>query len=161
MKKFLIQSIALLLLIIGGIFFYKGGVLSLPFIPQITKSYQLNINENILKVELADTKEKRSKGLGGRAKLASGEGILFVFERQDRYPFWMKGLTYPLDFVWISNFEVMDILTNVPPPAVGVPDRLLTIYQPKVAVDKVLEINAGVIQRLNIKIGDTIKLIPL
>ncbi len=158
MKKFLIQAVALLLLIIGAIFFYKGGELNLPFTPHSIKTYQLQINENILKVEVADTQEKRSKGLGSREKLASDEGMLFVFERLDKYPFWMKGLSFPLDFVWISNFEVVDILQNVAPPAVGVPDKSLTIYQPKVAVDKVLEINAGVIQRLNIKVGDTIRL---
>lgn len=158
MKKFLIQAIALLLLIIGGIFFYKGGAINLPLFPQPTKTYQLAINENILKVEVSDTQDKRSKGLGGREKLASDEGMLFVFDKADKYPFWMKGLTFPLDFVWISNSQVVDILQNVPPPPVNVPDQSLTIYQPKVAADKVLEVNAGVVQRLNIKVGDTIKL---
>ena len=158
MKKFLIQSIALLLLIVGGIFFYKGNELNLPFAPHLIKTYQLKINENILKVEVADTQEKRSKGLGGRQALASDEGMLFVFLKMDKYPFWMKGLTFPLDFVWISGSEVVDILQNVAPPAVDLPDQSLTIYQPKVVVDKVLEVNGGTIQRLNIKVGDNLSL---
>lgn len=158
MKKFLIQSIVLLALIIGGIFLYKGGVGSIPFLPQSGTTHKLQINQSVLKVELADTQLKRSKGLGGRPSLASDEGMLFIFQAEDKYPFWMKGLKFPLDFIWIKGSEVVDILPNVAPPAVGVPDQSLTIYQPKVTVDKVLEVNAGVVQRLNIKVGDTIKL---
>lgn len=119
---------------------------------------QLEVNGAKLKVEIADTQAKRSKGLGGRQNLAQDEGMLFIFPKSDKYPFWMKGLTYPLDFVWIKEDKVVDVLPNIPSPAVGQADASLPIYESRESVDKVLEAPAGTIQRLNVKVGDTIKI---
>lgn len=158
MKKFAIQVILLLILIVGGAYFYKSGgqFSSLPFMPQSPVTKQVQINGSKLNVEIADTQEKRAKGLSGRESLASDSGMLFVFPESSKHSFWMKGLSFPLDFVWIRGDKVVSVLQNVPPPAQGQPDSSLPIYQPNVEVDKVLEVNAGSIQRLNIKIGDTL-----
>ncbi len=88
--------------------------------------------------------------------MASDEGMLFVFPKLDKYPFWMKGLTYPLDFIWIRGDKIVDLLPNIQPPAPGQTDTSLPIYQSKEDIDKVLEVAAGTVQRLNIKVGDTI-----
>lgn len=161
MKKFTIQIILLILVIgISIVFFSPTGSskLELPFLPQQKKFANLEINGQVLKVELADTASKRSKGLGGRTGLGENEGMLFIFEKKDKHPFWMKGLSFPLDFVWIRDDKVLDILENVAPPASGQPDSSLPIYSSKEPVDKVLELNAGTVQKLNIKGGDTVKL---
>lgn len=162
MKKFLIQAILLLTVIGGAIFFFSTTVTSpkidIPFLPQSPTFVSLQINGNILKAEVADTDNKRNKGLGGREKLASDEGMLFIFEREGYYPFWMKGLKFPLDFIWIKGDKVVDILPNVPPPASGQKDSDLPIYQSKVPIDKVLEVNSGTSDRLHIKLGDMIKI---
>ena len=161
MKKFLVQFVALIIVIAGALLFYTGSDPSLPFIFEQAKYNDLTINETKLKVEIADTQEKRSKGLGGREKLASDEGMLFIFQKVDKHSFWMKGLKFSLDFIWIKDDLVVDILPNVPPPVVGATDESLPIYQPRVEIDTVLEVNGGVVERLKIKIGDTIKLTPL
>lgn len=160
MKKFAFQAIALVIVIAGALFFFISGtqLTSLPFIPQAPTSRQLLINNARLKVEIADTPDKRSKGLSGRQALASDEGMLFVFPAAGTYPFWMKGLSFPLDFVWIKGDKVIAALPNVQPPAVGQSDASLPIYQSQEPIDKVLELQAGTIQRLNIKAGDTIKI---
>lgn len=163
MKKFLIQAVLLVLVIGLGLAFFKYGQsanLDLPFLPQSPKKANLVINNALLKVELADTTAKRSKGLANRENLASDEGMLFVFEKADKYPFWMKGLKFALDFVWIKDDLVVDMLENVPSPVEGQSDNSLPIYSSKVEINKVLEVNAGTISRLNIKVGDTIKLSP-
>lgn len=162
MKKFIIQAIGLVLIISAGLYFFRSGSGSVefPFVPKSPKLTTLQINNSALKVEVADTAKKRSKGLGGRENIASDEGMLFVFDKADRYPFWMKGLKFPLDFVWIKDNTVVDFLENVPPPAANQKESALPIYSAKVEINKVLEINAGLVQRLNIKIGDTIKLSP-
>lgn len=160
MKKFAIQAVLLIVIIGLAFYFFKqdAQIPELPFLPQPPLVKELQINNTNLKVEVADTRSKRSKGLGGRESLASDEGMLFVFEKEDKYPFWMKGLTFSLDFVWIRGDTVVDITQNVPPPAAGQQDSSLTIYQPKEEINKVLEVNGGTVQRLNIKAGDVISL---
>lgn len=161
MKKFLIQFVLLIIVIAAALLLYSGSVPSLPFLPEKTKYSELIINEATLKVEIADTPSERSKGLGGKESLGQDEGMLFVFPSSGKHSFWMKGLRFPLDFVWIKGSEVVDIITNAQPPASDQKDEDLPIYLPKVEVDKVLEVNAGVVERLKIKAGDMIKFTSL
>lgn len=159
MKKFLIQIILLISVIGVGIVFFVPGKnpnLEIPFLPQQAKYNDLQINDTLLKVEVADTAAKRSKGLGGRQSLGENEGMLFVFDRADKYPFWMKGVSFALDFVWIKGDAVVDVLENVPPPVPGQSDAALPIYTAKEEIDKVLELNAGSVKKFNIKAGDKI-----
>ena len=158
MKKFIFQFVGLILLIFLALLFYKGTLPNIPFLSKPTTYKQLLLSDAKIIVEIADTQDKRSKGLGGRPSLASDEGMLFIFDHEDKYPFWMKGLRFSLDFVWIKGNQVVDILQNIPSPVEGQKDESLPIYESQVPVDKVLEVNAGTVTRLNIKIGDTITL---
>lgn len=164
MKKFVIQSV-LLILVIGVALFIFNPMSSktpdIPFLPQPAKFSTLQINGENIKVEIADTALKRSKGLGGRKSLGENEGMLFIFDKVDKHPFWMKGLTFPLDFIWIRDDAIVDILPNIQPPQKGIPDSSLPIYTSKVAADKVLEVNVGTVQKYDIKVGDLIKLTSL
>lgn len=164
MKKFIVQVVLLILLIGAGMFLYLGGGnqnFSLPFLPQPAKISNLQIKSTIFKAEIADTPTRRSKGLGGRQSLEDKEGMLFIFDKVDKHPFWMKGLTFSLDFIWIRDDTIVDILPNIKPPEKGLPDSSLPIYTSKVAADKVLEVNAGTSQKYDIKVGELIKLTPL
>lgn len=136
----------------------NGQLANLPFVPQGPVIKQLQIGVGKLKVEIADTQAKRSKGLSDRQSLASDEGMLFVFPQPSKYSFWMKSVKFPLDFIWIRGSTVVDLLPNVSSPAPGQTDESLPIYQPNTEVDKALEVPSGTIQRLNIKIGDSIKI---
>lgn len=160
MGKFLFQSVLLVSGILVALFLFKENftLTGLPFLPEQSNLRQLQVNNAMLKVEIADTQAKRTKGLGSREALASDEGMLFVFPKADRRSFWMKGLTFPLDFVWIRGDLVVDIFQNIQPPTPGQSDESLPIYQSKEDIDKVLEVTGGTVQRLNIKAGDTIKL---
>lgn len=160
MKKFLFQSIGLLFIIIFSLLFTTGAQFkNVPFFQQGAVIKTVVIGEARIKAEFADTSAKRSKGLSGREKLGSDEGMLFVFEKKGQYPFWMKGLTYPLDLIWIREDKVVDISENLQPPAVGQKDDSLPIYQPKEEVDKVLEVNGGTAKRSNINVGNTVAII--
>lgn len=161
MKKFAVQAILLIVVIGAALFFFRTNpdVSNLPFAPEKPVGRQLLINNVILKVEMADTQAKRQKGLGGRETLASDEGMLFVFPDAGKRAFWMKGLSFPLDFIWIKGDKVIDLTPSVPPPVPGQADSALPIYQSNESVDKVLEVNAGTIQRLNIKVGDALKVL--
>ena len=164
MKKFTIQVVFLIIVIGASLFFFsptgKTPNFDLPFLPQKSTFSKLEINGIILKVEIADTASKRNKGLGGRDLLGQDQGMLFIFPKLDKYAFWMKGLKFPLDFVWIKDNIIVDLLENIPPPSAGAKDESLPIYSSRVEFDKVLEVNAGTIQRLRIKAGDMLKLSP-
>lgn len=55
-----------------------------------------------ISAELADTPQKRARGLMFRDNLASDTGMLFVFEEAGQWAFWMKNTKVSLDILWIS-----------------------------------------------------------
>lgn len=106
--------------------------------------------------EIADEPDKRRKGLSKLDELPIGEGLLFVFERNGEYAFWMKDMNFPIDIIWIDdNKKIIDIAENaVPEP--GKNDNDLTIYSPKSDSRYILEINAGLSSLNNLQIGDKV-----
>lgn len=164
MKKFTIQAILLLIVISLVLVFFgpaaKSPKIELPFLPKPAVFKEIQINGVNLKVEIADTQSKRSKGLGEKSSLGSNEGMLFIFPKADKYPFWMKGLSFPLDLIYIKDEKIVEILPNIQPPSAGQTDASLPIYHPKDQINMVLEVSAGTVERLNIKIGDKILLLP-
>lgn len=115
----------------------------------------VKIRDQVFYVDLAVTPQEKERGLGGRSHLKPGTGMLFVYDHPEQYPFWMKDMRFPLDFIWISGKTVVDLTSNVPP----VNSQPLPIYHPRVPVDKVLEVNAGEIQKWGIKVGDNVSFI--
>lgn len=114
---------------------------------------EIKVGDQTLFVEIADNDGKRSKGLGGRESLSETRGMLFTFEKEDYYTFWMKGMQFPLDFIWISADRiVIETTENVPPLSseTGSPP----LIKPSQPVRYVLEVNAGWVRDHQIKIGD-------
>ena len=113
------------------------------------------------KVELAITQDQRSQGLSGRAMLAPGAGMLFVFDEEGRYSFWMKEMRFPLDLVWIGpsaeGCTVVDITPNAPPPAPGLSVTELPLYTPVAPARYVLEVNGGATEAAGVRIGDRVE----
>lgn len=161
MKKFVIQAITLLAVIFGALAIYTGKLpnnLRLGPPPQ-TQTSEVVIGGVKIKVDLATSPEKRRQGLGGREFLASDSGMLFIFEKPDRHAFWMKGLNFPLDFMWIRNRVIVDIIKEAKPPTESQKDEDLPIYLPQIPVDMVLEVTGGFVDSHNIKIGDNIEIV--
>ena len=105
-------------------------------------------------VELALTVEEQTQGLSGRPVLETDTGVLFVYEQQRKYSFWMPDMRFPLDIVWIgSDCTVDDVTLNALPPEPGQANKDLPQYSPKSPVQYVLEINAGEADAKGIKEG--------
>lgn len=151
MKKYYKILIILILFFIAGLIFFLShkSVLAPENISNY-KSEEIKINGKIIKVEIADIQEKRIQGLSGRQSLPENQGMLFVFNTSDHYSFWMKDMNFDLDFVWIKGDEVVEITRNVRPEDYQPPKSLSS----KNKINKVLELNAGVAEKLNIKVGD-------
>ncbi len=107
-----------------------------------------------ISVEVADTVEKRSLGLGKRSGLENGWGMLFVFEKRKQHGFWMKDMEFPLDIIWLDNHRIAYILRNVQPAKSGVIPLVMT---PPVAGNFVLEIDAGRADELKLQVGQRLK----
>jgi hypothetical protein len=107
-----------------------------------------------VRAELAVTEAERARGLMFRTSVPPGEGMLFVFETDGVYSFWMKSTLIALDMIWLdSGKRVVHIERNVPPcrrdpcPAYG-PDRLSRY---------VLELGAGGADAYGLKTGDVLR----
>ena len=126
-----------------------------------TEGVNVRIDGLVIEAELARTPEERARGLSGRESLADDAGMLFVFQAEGQHAFWMRGMRFPLDFVWVSSARrVVDMTENVPPPAPGVPDANLPRYQPAEPVLYVLEVNAGVVREAGLQLGDLVTFEP-
>jgi len=69
----------------------------------------------VVKAEIARTGDERSKGLMFRKKLPDGEGMLFVFEKDEVLSFWMKNTYIPLSIAFIaSDGKIIDIKDMYP-----------------------------------------------
>ena len=109
-------------------------------------------------VELALTVEEQVQGLSGRENLPPGSGMLFVYEREKRYNFWMIEMRFPLDIVWIgAGCTVVDVTLNAPPPEPGQTPDQLPRYFPVDPAQYVLEINAGEYAASGIGHGDSVE----
>lgn len=115
-----------------------------------------NEKETTFNVFVADGPVERTLGLGGTAKLEGNEGMIFLYDEADTYEFWMKEVNYPLDIIWLNDLEVVDITENVQPEDIATPDSDYRHYAPVVPANAVLEVNAGVVERQDIQIGDTV-----
>ncbi len=134
------------------------GVLSILFLlwiipivhSQAVLKIPLYIGQREIWVEVAKTPEERSHGLMDRKYLGKDEGMLFIFETEDRHGFWMKNTFIPLSIafidkngriVWITDMKPLTLDSHVPPQPV--------LYA--------LEMNKGWFSSRGIKAGDVVR----
>lgn len=111
---------------------------------------EIVIGESDFNVEIVDTPEKLEKGLGNRRKICDNCGMLFDFSKSERHSFWMKGMKFGIDIIWIDGNKIVHVEKNVPPEY----DKVMN---PEVRSDKVLEIKGGTAERIGIKMGDVVE----
>jgi uncharacterized protein len=105
---------------------------------------------SLLTLELAVTTAQKELGLGKRDALPKNHGMLFFFEKSGIHPFWMKGMTFPIDIIWINHGLVQEVVRLDPPvdssekPAWHTPTHF---------ADRVLELNVGEAEALGIRPG--------
>ncbi len=135
------------------IFYFTG---SLFFRSPLTKTQPKVCYKNYcFNVELAKTPKELSAGLMFRKSLEKDNGMLFVFDKEGDYHFWMKNTLIPLDIIWLDkNNKVVFINENSQPCQ---PSFCLDI-DPKVSAKYVLEINAGIVKEIGLKIGDKLNI---
>lgn len=109
------------------------------------------IKNTVLAGYLADTPEKRVKGLSGKQFLPSDTGMLFTFDNADTHGIWMKDMLFPIDIVWLDeNKTVIHSLSNVQP------NTYPHVFFPPKKDMYVLELRAGFLEDRGVKTGDMI-----
>lgn len=101
-------------------------------------------------VAIADDDEKRAYGLMNLEHLPKKNGMLFVFREKQIISMWMKNTEIPLDMIFIDQKGIIaSIETNTKPES-------LDIISSSIPVTRVLEINAGLVEKLGIKVGQRV-----
>lgn len=160
--KFSVKTILLL----GGLFVFmilvsaflyirishvlKDSQVAVPSLGQVKLPEKIiRIGTVELIVEVARTNESRMSGLSNRPVLEQGKGMLFEFDQDDRYSFWMKEMKFPIDIIWLdSDFKVVYVVNKAEP------DSYPNLFTPTTLARFVLEVPAGFVETNNISIGN-------
>ena len=119
------------------------------------KSPQVCHLDNCVSVEVVSKKDDLERGLMYRTSLDQDKGMLFVFNIDDKYQFWMKTMHFSLDMLWISaDGKIVYIGENIsacfkdPCP----------VYGPNQNARYVLELNSSYTATHHWKVGDKLDL---
>jgi uncharacterized membrane protein (UPF0127 family) len=112
---------------------------------------KITVNNFELIADLAITNDQQVKGLDVKDQLKENEGMLFVEKQPAKYDFWMRGMKFPIDIIWLdSNRTVIHIEHNLQP---CVSDLHCPLFTPDKDALYILETVAGFSQKHNVKIG--------
>lgn len=134
----------LIIILVSGWF----RLLSLAHLPQLVPTpaaptlQTIHIQDQALKVELAQTPEALTQGLSGRESIGS-DGMLFILPSPQVAQFWMKDMRFDLDFIWIGQAKILGITPDVPRPSITQTARDLPLYSSPPNTEMVLEVPAG------------------
>ena len=124
----------------------------IPFFGREVKRRPVFFGRKKFTVEVADSFIKRSIGLSGRDSIGANEGMLFVFVKSGRYGFWMHGMKFSIDILWLdSNMRVIYIRSNAKPCRSVFGCRTM---KPDCDSKYVMELHAGTVKKLGIHKGD-------
>jgi len=123
--------------------------------PKIT----VRVGDQVIYADVADTETSRAVGLSDHSSLPADEGMLFVFDGNNNFPlvFWMKGVIFPIDILWIDDGAIVQVDKNVLPEEPGTSENDMALYPAHQEVDYVLEVNAGFSDTYNVVPGTPVE----
>lgn len=152
MKKNKVTIFIILLIILIFLFSFM-----MFFLEEVLSENKINavcISKNCFEVEIADNQIKRQIGLSSYDSLDKDSGMLFIFESEDEYSFWMKNMSFPLDIIWINEErEIVYIAQSVSPCN----DLDCPLIKPNKKAIYILEINSGLADELIFSLGDRVE----
>ncbi|NAS32473.1 DUF192 domain-containing protein [Flavobacteriaceae bacterium R38] len=112
-----------------------------------------NTDEVLIKaldIEIADNDYETETGLMHRKSMLENRGMLFIFKDEEPRFFYMKNTEISLDIIYInSELKIVSFVENAETlNEASLPSNFPAKY--------VLEINAGLVEKWGIKVGDSI-----
>lgn len=104
---------------------------------------EITVGDDVLDVELSVSGAQQSLGLGYRNGLAEGTGMLFVYDEPAPRTFWMKGMRFCIDIIWIEDGAITGAAESVCPDPEGTEDADRARFPSEVPVTYILEVPAG------------------
>lgn len=155
------MSLCFCVLLISSCFRSEGPVLTADRAekPAVEKKFLVKLDgkngSQQFKVEVADSPAKREQGLMFREALEKDSGMIFLFDEEKENAFWMKNTRLPLDIIFFDkNWRIVGFLENMEPFST----KGRTITTPSKFV---LEVNAGLVQKMGFKVGDVGSLVEV
>lgn len=105
-------------------------------------------------VDVATTIEQQQKGLMHRERMASNQGMLFIYPKASPMSFWMKNTPLSLDILFFDEQGALVAQHRNVPPCTEDP---CPHYPSVKAARYVLEINAGQADAMNLSEGAVLK----
>ena len=102
-------------------------------------------------IRVADSGCERELGLSGFPGLSMDEGMLFVFDRDDKHGFWMKDMQFSIDIVWITSDGIVTDTVTLSP------ETYPTVVLPHEPVRYALELPAHSAVRYDIHSSSVLK----
>jgi uncharacterized membrane protein (UPF0127 family) len=123
-------------------------------------------DKTLVRLEVADSEEERTRGLMFRKELAATEGMIFVFEEPGFYPFWMRNCLIALDLLWLdAGGTVLSIAPSLPPCRLAGCNPPCDSYEcptyppdPGTIASYVVEVQSGFAKTHNLRKGDRLVL---
>ena len=121
---------------------------------------KITINDVPLTVEIADDSEKTARGLMFRDRLADDRGMLFIFEKEHKYQFWMMNMKFNLDMIWLdANGKIVYAVEDAE-PCIDETHTSLCTYSPDAPAKYVLEVNSGFVKEHGINKDSIMHILP-
>ena len=105
-----------------------------------------------LSVELATTPAAQQLGLSDRASMPADHGMLFIFNQEAQWGFWMHDMRFPLDIIWFNASRRAVFIEQDLPPCTP---STCPVYTPLVNASYVLEVDAGFVAANGVELGDS------
>ena len=142
---------------------YKTALDNNTFLHEVIKSFlgdniylhaKVVVNGFDVMADIALTSEQQTKGLDVKNNLTENQGMLFVFQQPYRYGFWMIGMKFPIDIIWLdSNGVVTHIEHSLKPCPPASSNLACPLYFPEKDSQYVLETVAGFSMKHNVGLG--------
>lgn len=101
--------------------------------------------------------EDMMRGMMFRDSLAPDRGMLFVHGEPGPYAYWMYQVRIPLDILWLDQQRrIVEISPNTP-PCKSSSARECPSYGGREKALFVLELNAGMVEKHKLRVGDQLK----
>jgi hypothetical protein len=112
--------------------------------------YRADSTTKALDIEFAETDYETATGLMYRDAMEEDQGMLFIFGSPSVHSFYMKNTEFSLDILYITaDQKIATIAANAKPfTEESLPS--------KVPIQYVLEINGGLAEKWNVKVGDSV-----